>query len=148
MLNIHTMEYYSPITKNEIMLFAAIRMELESLILSEANQTKDKHLMILLVCAIKTKQNQNDTNEHELTVTSGERWKGGIVREFGTDMYTLLYFKWMGTSLVVQRLKTSHSPCRGPWFNPWSGNCPHATLKDPACCNKDQRRHRRMDICV
>ena len=48
MWNIHTMEYYSPITKNEIMSFAAIRMELESLILSEANQTKDKHLMISL----------------------------------------------------------------------------------------------------
>ena len=28
-------------------------------------------------------------------VTSGERWGEGIVREFGIDMYTLLYFKWI-----------------------------------------------------
>ena len=96
------MEYYPPITKNEIMPFAAVRMELESVTLSEANQTKDKHLMILLVCAIKTKRNKNDANGHELMVTSGERWRGGIVTEFGTDMYTSLYLKWMGTSLVVQ----------------------------------------------
>ena len=99
---IYAMEYYLATKKNEIMPFAAVRMELESVILSEANQTKDKHLMILLVCAIKTKRNKNDANEHELMVTSGERWRGGIVREFGTDMYTLLYLKWMGTSLVVQ----------------------------------------------
>ena len=35
-----TMEYYSAIKKNEIMPFAAIWMDLEILILSEANQTK------------------------------------------------------------------------------------------------------------
>ena len=69
--HIYTIEYYSAIKKNEIMPFAAIRMELESFILSEANQTKDKHLMILLVCAIKKKLNQNDTKVHELSVTSG-----------------------------------------------------------------------------
>ena len=27
--------------------------------------------------------------------TSGEGWGGGIVREFGINMYTLLYFKWI-----------------------------------------------------
>ena len=27
--------------------------------------------------------------------TRGERWGEGIVREFGTDMYTLLYLKWI-----------------------------------------------------
>ena len=25
----------------------------------------------------------------------GEGWREGIVREFGTDRYTLLYFKWI-----------------------------------------------------
>ena len=34
---IYTMEYYSPIKKNEIMSFAATRMDLESVILSEGN---------------------------------------------------------------------------------------------------------------
>ena len=28
-------------------------------------------------------------------VTSGEGWGKGIVREFGRNMYTLLYVKWI-----------------------------------------------------
>ena len=31
--------------------------------------------------------------EKELLVTSREGWRGGIVRAFGIDMYTLLYLK-------------------------------------------------------
>ena len=39
----YTMEYYSAIKKNEIMPFAATRMDLEMIILSEVSQTeKDK----------------------------------------------------------------------------------------------------------
>jgi len=37
---IYTMEYYSAIKKNEMMSFAATRMDLETVILSEANQTE------------------------------------------------------------------------------------------------------------
>ena len=37
---IHTMEYYSAIKKNRIMPFAATRMELEVIILSDISQTK------------------------------------------------------------------------------------------------------------
>ena len=49
----HTMEYYSAIKKNEIMPFAATRMQLEILILSEISQTeKDKYHMISLICGI------------------------------------------------------------------------------------------------
>ena len=41
---IYATEYYSVITKNEIMTFAATWMQLESLILSEVNQKeKDKY---------------------------------------------------------------------------------------------------------
>ena len=44
------MEYYSPIKKNEIMSFAATRMDLESVILSEVSQTKkEKYCMISLI---------------------------------------------------------------------------------------------------
>ena len=51
MLHIYTMEYYSPIKKNEIMSFAATRMDLESDILSEVSQTKkEKYCMISLIC--------------------------------------------------------------------------------------------------
>ena len=50
---IYTMEYYSAITKNEIMPFAATLMDLEIIILSEVSQTeKDKYHMILLICGI------------------------------------------------------------------------------------------------
>ena len=45
----YTMEYYSSIKKNKIMLFAATWMELETLILSEVSQkVKDKYHMISL----------------------------------------------------------------------------------------------------
>ena len=37
---IYTLEYYSAIKKNKIMLFAAIWMDLENIILSEVSQTK------------------------------------------------------------------------------------------------------------
>ena len=37
---IYTLEYYSAIKKNEIMLFAATWMDLEMIILSEVSQTK------------------------------------------------------------------------------------------------------------
>ena len=59
--------------------------------------------MISLICRIL----KNDTNEliyktetdsdleNELMVTRGKGWRGGIVREFGIDIYTLLYLKWI-----------------------------------------------------
>ena len=57
---IHTIDYYSAITKNEAMPFAAIQMNLESAILSEVSQTEGKILYgIPYVCNLK----QNDTNE-------------------------------------------------------------------------------------
>ena len=47
------MEYYSDITKNEIRQFAATWMDLESVILSEVNQTeKDKYHMTYFICGI------------------------------------------------------------------------------------------------
>ena len=50
---IYTMEYYSAITKNEILPFAAIWMDLESITLSEVSQTeKEKHCMTSLICGI------------------------------------------------------------------------------------------------
>ena len=32
---------------------------------------------------------------NELTVTSGEGWGEGVVREVGMEMYALLYLKWI-----------------------------------------------------
>ena len=50
---IYTMEYYSAISKNKIMPFAATWMQLEIIILSEINQKeKDKYHMTSLICGI------------------------------------------------------------------------------------------------
>ena len=50
---IYTMEYYSAIKKNEIMPFAAIWMQLETIILSVVSQKeKDKYHMISFICGI------------------------------------------------------------------------------------------------
>ena len=47
------MEYYSAIKKNKILPFAATRMDLEGIMLSEISQAeKDKYCMISLVCGI------------------------------------------------------------------------------------------------
>ena len=46
----YTMEYYSAITKNKIMPFAATRMELETHIVSQ--KEKDKYHMISLISGI------------------------------------------------------------------------------------------------
>ena len=50
---IYTMEYYSAIQKDEIMLVAATWMDPEIIILSEVSQKeKDKYHMISLTCGI------------------------------------------------------------------------------------------------
>ena len=50
---IYTMEYYSAITKNEIMSFAATWVDLKMIILSEVSQNeKDRYHMISLICGI------------------------------------------------------------------------------------------------
>ena len=50
---IYTKEYYSAITKNEIMPFAATWMQPEIIILSEVSQKeKDKYHMVSLICGI------------------------------------------------------------------------------------------------
>ena len=47
---IYTMEYYSAMKKNEILLFATIWMDLGGITLSEVSQTeKDKYCMISLI---------------------------------------------------------------------------------------------------
>ena len=59
--------------------------------------------MISLICRILkqmiqmnlfTKQKQTHRLENEFMVTTrGYEWGEGIIREFGVDMYTLLYLK-------------------------------------------------------
>ena len=50
---IYTMEYYSAITRKEIMAFAATWMDLEIIVLSEVSQTgRHQHQMLSLTCGI------------------------------------------------------------------------------------------------
>ena len=52
-IHLNTMEYYSAIKKNEIMLFTATWMQPEILILSEVSQKEtDKYHMTSLICGI------------------------------------------------------------------------------------------------
>ena len=42
-------------------------------------------------------QNRNRLTEKEFMVARGEGWGEELVREFGIDMYILLYLKWVTT---------------------------------------------------
>ena len=51
---IYMMEYYSAMQNNEILPFATTWMELESIMLSEINQSgKEKYCKISLICGLK-----------------------------------------------------------------------------------------------
>ena len=55
---IYTMKYHSAIKKNEIMSFAATRVDLEIIILSEVSQ-KEKYDVISLICGISNTTQMN-----------------------------------------------------------------------------------------
>ena len=96
---IYTMKYYSAKKKSEIMLFAATWMELEIFILSEVSQTGEISYGIPYTWNLE----RNHTNELIYKTDSqtsrtnlwlpGEYKGEGIFREFGMDMYKLLYLK-------------------------------------------------------
>ena len=82
------------------MPFAAIGINLEIVILSEVSQIeKEKYCMTSLICGIQKEmmqmnlQNRKRLTENKLMTAKEEEWGEGIVREFGIDMYTLLYLK-------------------------------------------------------
>ena len=67
----YTMECYSAIEKNEILLFAMTWMELECIMLSKVSQTqKDKYRMISLMWNLR-----NKTDEHTGRDNGEERGK-------------------------------------------------------------------------
>ena len=59
----------------------------------------------------------------------GEGWGEGIVKEFGMDMYTLLYLKWITNKVLLYSTGNfSHchvaawmgGECRGEWIRVYS----------------------------
>ena len=81
---IYTMEYYSAIKKNEIMPFAATWMDLDIIILSEANQTKTNIIWHRLYVESEIwykwtyleNRNRFTDIENKCIVTKGEKGEG------------------------------------------------------------------------
>ena len=72
---VYTVEYYSAVKENEIMPFAATRMDIENITLSEVSQVeKDKYFIVSLICGIYI-QNRNGLTdmENKHMVAKGER---------------------------------------------------------------------------
>ena len=108
MWSIYTMKCYSTIRKNEIMPFAATQMDLESVILSELSQReKEKYCMTSLLCGLRKEMIlmnllTKEKETHRLREQNyGCRWVG-TVGEFGVDMCTLLYLKWINNKDLLQ----------------------------------------------
>ena len=49
-------------------------------------------------------------------IVSGEGWGKGIVREFGMDMYTLLYLKWITNKDPLSSTGNSAQCCVAAWM--------------------------------
>ena len=82
---IYTMEYYSAVKKSEIMPFAAIWMDLETIILRQTE--KDKYHMISLICGLLDdisellyKTEADSQAEKSTYGYKGERGREGYIR--------------------------------------------------------------------
>ena len=96
---IHTMEYYSTIKSNEIMLFAATWMDLEIIMLSVISQ-KDKYHDIIYTWGLKYDTNELICNIEAEKYRQQTSWlprgRGngrGMDSEFGISRYKLLYIE-------------------------------------------------------
>ena len=56
-----------------------------------------------------------------LPLGDGERWREGIVREFGIDMYTLLYFKKIANKDLLYSTGNSAQCYVAAWMGGESG---------------------------
>ena len=90
---IYTREYYSAIKKNELMLFTATWMDLDSVMLSEVRQRVRNIIRHPLY--VKCNKKWYKTETHRLKKWTYGCWGEGIVREVGKVIYTLLYLKWI-----------------------------------------------------
>ena len=91
------MKYYSVIKKNEVIPFATTWMYLESVILSEVNQTeKEKYHMTYLICGIEKEMIQMNfqnrlTDFWKELMVAREEWR----RIEERDTVFGIYIKWI-----------------------------------------------------
>ena len=62
------------------------------------------------------KQKQTHRLRQWTSVTSGEGWREGIVREFGIHTYTLLYLKWITSKALLSSTGKSARCCVAAWM--------------------------------
>ena len=121
---IHTVDYYSAIKMNEIVLLAATWMNLESVILSEVSWTaKEKYCIASLICGIQKELIQMNLLIKQKEIHGLRKWTygwqgEGIVREFGKIMYTLPYSEWITNKDLVHSTWNS-AQCNVPTSMGW-----------------------------
>ena len=54
-------------------------------------------------------------------VTGGEGWGKGKIREFGMDMYTLLYLKWINSKDLLYSTRNSSQCYVAAWMGRETG---------------------------
>ena len=79
-IHTHTMEYYSAIKKNEILLFATTRRDLVGILLNEISQQEKYHMISLISGIIDT--------ENKLVVARGRGYGVGKMGEGGQKVPT------------------------------------------------------------
>ena len=106
---IHAMEYYSAIKKNKLMPFAATRMQLEILILSQVSQAeKDKYHRISCLCGTKLwhkwtylhNRNRLTSLENRLVIAK-EAGGSGMDGEFGVRWCKLWHWEWISNEVLL-----------------------------------------------
>ena len=107
----YTMEYYSAIKKNEIMSFAATWMDLEIVTLSEVREREISYDIPYMWNLKRNYTNSYLQNKNRLIEQSyncqGKGLGGEIVREFGIDMYTVLYLNWIAIKGLLYSTENS-----------------------------------------
>ena len=104
---IYTMEYYSAIEKNKIMLFAATWVQLEIVMLSEVRKRKTNTIWYHLYVESKIWHkwsylwNGNTDIENRLVVAKGEGLGGGVGWEFGVGRCKLLHLEWINNKVLL-----------------------------------------------
>ena len=105
------MKYYPTIKKNEIMSFAATWMDLEIVTLSEVREREISYDIPYMWNLKRNYTNSYLQNKNRLIEQSyncqGKGLGGEIVREFGIDMYTVLYLNWIAIKGLLYSTENS-----------------------------------------